>query len=99
VTRKKPEPFEDALKKLEKIVERLERGSLPLEEAMEAFTEGVRLVKYCNQKLDEAENTVQMLVKNEPGCLITTPFKPTPASDQPPASADDSSTEHDIAKY
>jgi exodeoxyribonuclease VII small subunit len=99
VTRKKPEPFEDALKKLEKIVEKLERGSLPLEEAMEAFTEGVRLVKYCNQKLDEAENTVQMLVKHEADSLITTPFKQTPAGDQPAASADDSSTDHDIAKY
>ena len=40
MTKKKPEQFEDALKKLEKIVEKLEHGNLPLEEAMEAFTEG-----------------------------------------------------------
>jgi len=57
-------PFEESLKKLEKIVEKLERGSLPLEEAMEAFAEGVRLVNVCNQKLDEVENRVQMLVKD-----------------------------------
>jgi exodeoxyribonuclease VII small subunit len=90
VTRKKPEPFEDALKNLEKIVERLERGNLPLQEAMEAFAEGVRLVKYCNQKLDEAENTVQVLIRNEAGGWITTPFEPV-ASSGPAAAAVDSS--------
>ena len=76
MTKKKPEQFEDALKKLEKIVEKLEHGNLPLEEAMEAFTEGVQLVKYCNQKLDEAENKVQMLLKDEQGAWTTTAFEP-----------------------
>jgi exodeoxyribonuclease VII small subunit len=100
VTRKKPEPFEDALKKLEKIVERLERGSLPLEEAMEAFTEGVRLVKVCNQKLDEAENSVQMLVKNGPGSWLTTPFEPTATGgEKAAASASEASSQEDIVKY
>jgi exodeoxyribonuclease VII small subunit len=82
VSRKKTEPFEDALKKLEKIVEKLERGSLPLEEAMEAFAEGVRLVKHCNQKLDEAENRVQMLVKSGPEGWATTAFETPPATEQ-----------------
>jgi exodeoxyribonuclease VII small subunit len=91
VTRKKPEPFEDALKKLEKIVDKLERGSLPLEEAMEAYTEGVRLVKYCNQKLDQAESTVQILAKDEEGSLVGTPFDPVADNDQSPSTADDSS--------
>jgi len=81
VTKKKPEPFEDALKKLEKIVEKLEHGNLPLEEAMEAFTEGVQLVKYCNQKLDEAENKVQMLLKDEQGTWTTTAFEPLKTDD------------------
>jgi len=81
VTKKKPEPFEDALKKLEKIVEKLEHGNLPLEEAMEAFTEGVQLVKYCNQKLDEAENKVQVLLKDEQGAWATTAFEPLKTDD------------------
>jgi len=81
VTKKKPEQFEDALKKLEKIVEKLEHGNLPLEEAMEAFTEGVQLVKYCNQKLDEAENKVQMLLKDEQGTWTTTAFEPLKTDD------------------
>jgi len=81
VTKKKPEQFEDALKKLEKIVEKLEHGNLPLEEAMEAFTEGVQLVKYCNQKLDEAESKVQMLLKDEQGAWATTAFEPLKTDD------------------
>jgi exodeoxyribonuclease VII small subunit len=81
VTKKKPEQFEDALKKLEKLVEKLEHGNLPLEEAMEAFTEGVQLVKYCNQKLDEAENKVQMLLKDEQGAWTTTAFEPLKTDD------------------
>jgi len=75
VSRKKTEPFEESLKKLEKIVEKLERGSLPLEEAMEAFAEGVRLVNVCNQKLDEVENRVQMLVKDGPAGWSTSDFE------------------------
>lgn len=82
MSRKKTEPFEEALKKLERIVEKLERGSLPLEEAMEAFAEGVRLVKYCNQKLDEAENRVQMLVKDGSEEWTTAAFDALPAADQ-----------------
>jgi exodeoxyribonuclease VII small subunit len=81
VSRKKTEPFEEALKKLEKIVDKLERGSLPLEEAMEAFAEGVRLVKHCNQKLDEAENRVQMLVKDGTEGWTTSAFDSSPSAE------------------
>jgi exodeoxyribonuclease VII small subunit len=81
VSRKKTEPFEESLKKLEKLVEKLERGSLPLEEAMEAFAEGVRLVNVCNQKLDEVENRVQMLVKNGPAGWTTSGFEAPPAAE------------------
>jgi exodeoxyribonuclease VII small subunit len=82
MSRKKTEPFEEALKKLEKIVEKLERGSLPLEEAMEAFAEGVRLVKTCNQKLDEAENRIQILMKDGSEGWTTTPFDVSSRPDQ-----------------
>jgi exodeoxyribonuclease VII small subunit len=81
VSRKKTEPFEESLKKLEKIVEKLERGSLPLEEAMEAFAEGVRLVNVCNQKLDEAENRVQVLMKDGTTGWTTTDYEVTPSAE------------------
>lgn len=67
MAKKKSEAFEEALKKLQAIVEKLERGDLPLEDAMASFTEGVRLAQFCHQKLEEAENRIQMLLKDEEG--------------------------------
>ncbi|MHC1579287.1 MAG: exodeoxyribonuclease VII small subunit [Candidatus Alkanophagales archaeon] len=65
--------FEDALRRLEEIVERLERGDLPLEEALRLFEEGVALCRFCNRKLDEAEYRVEMLVR-EGGNVRTEKF-------------------------
>lgn len=61
--------FETALKELEKVVERLESGELSLEESLAAFEEGVRLVKYCNQKLTDVEKKIELLVKDKEGKL------------------------------
>ena len=51
------------------MVEQLENGELPLEESLAAFEQGVGLVKYCNQKLTEAEKKVELLVKDKDGKL------------------------------
>lgn len=59
--------FEAALEELESVVEQLENGELPLEESLAAFEQGVGLVKYCNQKLTEAEQRVELLVKDKDG--------------------------------
>ncbi len=67
MAKKKSEAFEEALKKLQGIVEKLERGDLPLEDALSSFTEGVKLAKFCHQKLEEAENKIQELLKDEQG--------------------------------
>jgi exodeoxyribonuclease VII small subunit len=80
VAKKKTEKFEDALKQLQAIVDKLERGDLPLEDALESFTEGVRLVRFCHQKLEEAESKVQMLLKDEQGEWTTAPFEPSSAN-------------------
>ena len=61
------ERFEDALHKLEKIVSKLEEGDLPLEESLKYFEEGIRLSRFCNQKLEEAEKRVEMLMKDKDG--------------------------------
>jgi exodeoxyribonuclease VII small subunit len=71
---KKKESFEDALRKLEKIVARMEEADIPLEEALQNFEEGVRLARFCSKKLDEAEQKVAMLVRDETGALQPTPF-------------------------
>ncbi|UCG13598.1 MAG: exodeoxyribonuclease VII small subunit [Deltaproteobacteria bacterium] len=71
---KKKEKFEEALQKLEAIVAQMEEGDLPLEETLKAFEEGVRLVKFCTGKLDEAERKVEKLIRDQAGKLQTTPF-------------------------
>jgi exodeoxyribonuclease VII small subunit len=66
--------FEQALEELEKVVERLESGDLSLEDSLASFEEGVRLVKYCNQKLNEVERKIELLVKDKEGKLQLKPF-------------------------
>ena len=71
---KKKEKFEEALQKLEAIVTKMEEGDLPLEEALKAFEEGVRLAKFCTSKLDEAERKVEKLIRDQSGKVQTTPL-------------------------
>ena len=61
--------FEEALKKLEKIVSDLEDGDLPLDEALERYEEGIRLSKACAKKLEVAKKKVEILLKNEDGSV------------------------------
>ncbi len=59
--------FEEALQKLENIVESMESGELPLEMLLSKFEEGTRLVKACQTRLDEAELKISKLEKNRAG--------------------------------
>lgn len=59
--------FEDTLKKLEKIVQDLERGELTLDEALKKYQEGVELSRICSQRLDQAKKRVDLLAKNKKG--------------------------------
>ena len=70
-TGKDKEPaFEDALRRLETIVERLESGDLPLEESLRLFEEGVGLTRVCAGRLDEAQRRIEMLTKTEDGLKL-----------------------------
>lgn len=71
---RKKEKFEEALQKLEAIVAQMEEGDLPLEETLKAFEEGVRVARFCANKLDEAERKVEKLMRDQAGKLQTTPF-------------------------
>ena len=68
--------FEESLKRLETVVDQLEKGELTLEESLKLFEEGVNLTASCKQELDAAEGKVQMLVKQRDGSLKTEPFEP-----------------------
>lgn len=59
--------FEEALKKLEKIVEELERGELSLDEALKKYQEGIELSRACAERLESAKKKVELLSKNKKG--------------------------------
>ncbi|MBU1275073.1 MAG: exodeoxyribonuclease VII small subunit [Proteobacteria bacterium] len=71
---KKEPGFEDSLRRLEEIVERLEDDDLELEQSLGLFEEGVKLAAACNQRLDEAEKKVALLLKDSEGTLVEAPF-------------------------
>jgi len=67
--------FEDALKGLEDIVERLEKGDLSLDETLSVYENGIKLYKQCVVFLENAEKKIQILVKDENGVLRTKDFE------------------------
>jgi exodeoxyribonuclease VII small subunit len=71
--------FEDELKDLEGIVAQIDSGELSLEDSITAFERGVGLVRGLNQKLDEVERKVELLMRNAQGELKTAPYDPAAA--------------------
>ena len=69
--------FEDALKKLEKIVDSLESGDIGLDESLKKYEEGMKLLKFCTAKLDEVEKKIEILVKDKGGKVTTKEFGKT----------------------
>jgi exodeoxyribonuclease VII small subunit len=65
-----PMPFEEALKRLETILQQLERGDVPLEKSIALYEEGIQLSKTCAEHLAKAELTVKRLSKELDGSLI-----------------------------
>ena len=72
--------FEKAMKQLEQIVQDLESGDLPLEKAIQKFEEGIRLTRFCTEKLDETEKRVTLLMEDADGRVAETPFQDPDAS-------------------
>jgi exodeoxyribonuclease VII small subunit len=68
-------PFEEALKKLEAIVEAMESDDLPLETLLAKYEEGSKLVKICREKLSEAELKIQQLEKTADKEMKLKPFE------------------------
>ena len=66
--------FESSLRELERIVEELESGDLPLERSLELFEQGVKLSRDCQKRLDEAERKVEILLKGSDGSYSPAPF-------------------------
>ena len=71
---KKKLDFEASMLRLEEIVNLLERGEAPLEQAMKLFEEGAALLRDCTARLDEAEQKVSILTAGEDGVPVRRPF-------------------------
>ena len=67
--------FEECLERLEKIVQELEKGEVPLEKSLTLFEEGMQLSASCRKQLEEAEGKVEILLKQN-GKLQSEPFEP-----------------------
>src|SRR5207245_10666776 len=72
----KSSEFQKAFAELEQIVKRLEREELPLDESLELFETGLRLSRFCNQKLEEVEKKIELILADAKGQPVTEPFEP-----------------------
>src|SRR5437762_6528588 len=93
----KPKPreaepnFEGAMDRLEKIVEQMETGKLPLEDLIVRYEEGMNLVKVCQERLTKAEQKIEIIARNNAGKPIVKDFEPAAES-----SNDDKATEKEL---
>jgi len=65
--------FEDALQKMEDIVEKLEGGDLSLDESLKLYEEGVQISQSCSRRLEEAQKRIEILTRGKSGELSTAP--------------------------
>jgi exodeoxyribonuclease VII small subunit len=87
--------FEDELEDLEAVVTRIDSGELSLEESISAFERGVALVRSLNQKLDEVDKRVEVLIRGSNGELKISPYRGeglTDANNEAPEEDDDLSS-------
>jgi exodeoxyribonuclease VII small subunit len=100
----KPKPrqaelnFEGAMDRLEKIVEQMESGNLPLEDLIVRYEEGMNLVKVCQERLANAEQKIEIIARNSVGKPIVKDFEPIPETTGEAAGADDSQDANDEIK-
>lgn len=72
MTRKRPPDFEKSLTELEQLVEKLESGDLPLEDALKAFEKGVSMTRECQTALEAAQARVDILLKRDGEAELST---------------------------
>jgi len=72
----KPKTFETSLEELERIVRELEQGELTLEKSLELFEQGVKLSRECQERLNQAERRIEILMRDNQGRATVRPFDP-----------------------
>lgn len=73
-TKKKYTDFESAMSRLQELTATLESGEAKLEDAIDLYTEGLEIVKFCNQKLAEAEKKIKLITEQN-GQTVETDFE------------------------
>ena len=76
-----PRSFESSLEELERIVRDLEQGELPLERSLELFEQGVKLSRECQDRLNQAERRIEILMRDSQGRPAIRPFEAEAESD------------------
>jgi exodeoxyribonuclease VII small subunit len=100
----KPKPreaelnFEGAMDRLEKIVEQMESGKLPLEDLIVRYEEGMNLVKVCQERLANAEQKIEIIARNSAGKAVVKDFEPAQEAAADGRAADDSQDANDEIK-
>ena len=79
---RKKKTFESSLARLEEIVKAMESGDAMLDESLALYEEGVKLIKFCTNALDDAEQKVKILQKVEDGTLVEVDFVKTEGTAQ-----------------
>ena len=75
MTDAKPKTFETSLEELERIVRELEQGELTLEKSLELFEQGVKLSRECQERLNQAERRIEILMRDNKGQPTTRLFE------------------------
>ena len=81
--------FESSLEALEQIVRELESGDLPLEKSLELFEDGIRLSRQCQERLNQAERRIEVLLRDNQGRPVVSAFE------EPRTMSENSSTGND----
>jgi exodeoxyribonuclease VII small subunit len=87
--------FEGVMDRLEKIVEQMESGKLPLEDLIVRYEEGMNLVKICQERLANAEQKIEIIARNSAGKTVVKEFEPPPEPETPVHVADESPSTND----
>jgi exodeoxyribonuclease VII small subunit len=100
----KPKPreaelnFEGAMDRLEKIVEQMESGKLPLEDLIVRYEEGMKLVKTCQERLAKAEQKIEIITRNSAGKAVVQEFEPAQEAGPPEKTGVESESTDDEIK-
>jgi exodeoxyribonuclease VII small subunit len=101
----KPKPreaelnFEGAMDRLEKIVEQMESGKLPLEDLIVRYEEGMKLVKTCQERLANAEQKIEIITRNSAGKAVVKEFEPAQEAGPPEKAVEAESTDDEIKLF